>query len=79
MVTDEQFVEMIKAAPLGDGDLAEALSVSIPTIGRWKAGENLPHQAMRGPVERFLTGEVGQTVHRVGCLCGFCKAGFTRI
>ena len=54
---DTAFQQMIQAA-LEDGfsvrSLADGLSVSLPTIRRWKDGTNLPGQALRRAVTIWL-------------------------
>jgi hypothetical protein len=42
---------------MSDGDLAEELLVSRPTISRWRNGRNLPHRAMRGPILEWIAKE----------------------
>jgi hypothetical protein len=54
MIEDNEFVAALNACKMPDNELADALSVSKPTITRWKAGKNLPHDAMRLPVLKFL-------------------------
>lgn len=39
---------------IDDTELASALRVSIPTIGRWASGQSAPHPFGRGPVLLFL-------------------------
>ena len=41
----------------GDSELADALSVSRPTISRWRRGKNLPHKAMRQAILDWLVKE----------------------
>lgn len=53
-MSDEQFVLMIQSVKLDEGVLADKLSVSLPAIRRWKAGRNLPHQAIRAAIEKVL-------------------------
>jgi hypothetical protein len=54
MVDDKQFVEALHASRKTIQDTADGLSVSKPTVIRWMAGQNLPHQAMRQPILDFL-------------------------
>ena len=53
----DAFVSVFKDAKavleLGDLELANALRVSRPTIGRWERGESAPHPLARRPV--FMT------------------------
>lgn len=53
----DAFVRIFKDAmavlELGDLELANALKVSRPTIGRWERGESAPHPLARRPV--FMT------------------------
>lgn len=37
-------------------DMADALMVSRPTLSRWAAGQNLPHEDLRPSVVRKLCG-----------------------
>ena len=49
-MNDQDFADLI-ARTLGHGvhivELADALSVSLPTIVRWALNQNLPHGVMR--------------------------------
>lgn len=54
MIMDEEFVGLLNASERGVSEIANALSVSLPTVRRWKAGTNLPHQAMRSAAVKWL-------------------------
>lgn len=54
MITDEEFIACIRASKLTISELANAVSVSQPTIRRWRSGMNLPHQAVRESILKFL-------------------------
>ena len=34
--------------------LADAILVSIPTVGRWAEGKNMPHKIMMPPIIKFI-------------------------
>lgn len=53
-MTDEDFVKLINESGLSEAELAGAISVSRPTIRRWKAGKNLPHNLVRLSIQRYL-------------------------
>ena len=57
MISDEDFVgTIIQASDIyGEKYLADELLVSLPTIKRWKVGENLPANAVRKSVTEWLT------------------------
>src|SRR5438105_15926549 len=52
------FTELVSEAcrllELTDQQIADELMVSRPTVSRWKAGKNLPHRALRGPISKAL-------------------------
>lgn len=55
-VTDEAFAAAIAGAiqELGAGAMAQALRVSRPSVERWARGKNLPHEALRPAVMKWL-------------------------
>lgn len=71
MVTDEQFVYLLKEARLSPQQIGDALSVSRPTVERWLKGENLPYGAMREPIVEFLSDTFAQDV--LYCECEDCQ------
>jgi ribosome-binding protein aMBF1 (putative translation factor) len=66
LTIDDDFQRLIVAArglfEMSDGELADALSVSRPTINRWVNGKNLPYNALRkavfGWIDRQLTKKI---------------------
>ena len=66
---DETFRRMIERSvlvlELYDGELADALKVSRPTVNRWRNGRNLPHPVMRNPIIRWLKQEVRAKLRRL--------------
>lgn len=56
---DAEFIAMIQhALEVGRVDeqgLADFLSVSRPTIARWKVGKNLPYNALRPEIQKALS------------------------
>ena len=42
MITDEQFVELVRNTSLPRVQLAEKLGVALSTIRRWRVGQKLP-------------------------------------
>lgn len=67
MISDQEFMDTIACAlghgiPLGE--LADALSVSQPTIARWALGVSAPYRSARDVVARYLWEKYGQSVRR---------------
>lgn len=60
MISDEQFVKVIRDTKLSVQVAADALGVSQPTIRRWAEGKNLPYQAVR----RYLVEEISNAEGR---------------
>lgn len=54
-MTDERFTGIVNSGSLTDQEIADAVSVSIPTVRRWKAGLNLPAYSMRPGIAAALT------------------------
>jgi len=50
---------------INDQQLADALSVSRPTINRWINGRNLPYLAMRKPVITWIDKQVSEKIRRI--------------
>ncbi len=63
---DDDFRRLVVEArglfEMSDGELADALSVSRPTVNRWINGKNLPYNALRkaifGWIDRQLTKKI---------------------
>lgn len=53
---DEEFQVMIERALecVTEEELADAISVSQPSVERWSRGENLPHPVMRKHIAREI-------------------------
>jgi len=55
---DEHFQRILREAQalleLSDQEVADALSVSRPTVNRWVNGKNLPYYAMRKPIQSWI-------------------------
>jgi transcriptional regulator with XRE-family HTH domain len=55
---DDEFQKLISGAQhvleMTDGELADALSVSRPTINRWVNGRNLPYNGLRKAVFTWI-------------------------
>lgn len=70
-MTDQEFrVALIQGADgLGNNVVADHLSVSHPTVQRWKVGKNLPHNALRPVILNALA------KLKSGCAkdCEICK------
>ena len=57
MISDEYFSAVIRftiAHGITPMEMADGLSVSLPTICRWHNGRNLPMQAMRAAVLKWI-------------------------
>lgn len=50
---------------LSDQEMADALLVSRPTVNRWIRGKNLPHQALRKPVNTWIVEQLTQRIKRL--------------
>jgi len=63
-ISDEQFRTMIETAlkHMSVSDIANGLSVSLPTITRWASGRSSPHPVMREPIKKFLEEKLGTSV-----------------
>lgn len=61
-MSDMDFVALIRVAEqdLGIGTLADALRVSVPTVGRWAVGKNLPHAGMRPAIAEYIGSAAAQ-------------------
>ena len=55
---DAQFVDVLKRAAqvleLSEGQIADALRVSRPTVNRWLNAQSDPHPAMRQPIFHWI-------------------------
>jgi DNA-binding XRE family transcriptional regulator len=63
---DNEFQKLISGAQkvleMTDGDLADALSVSRPTINRWVNGRNLPYNGLRKAVFTWIDGQLSKKI-----------------
>lgn len=50
---------------MSDKEIADALSVSRPTVNRWVNGKNLPYYAMRRPIQTWIGDQVAQRIRRI--------------
>ena len=42
IITDTQFVEIVRRTKLSRVRVAELLGITLPTVRRWRAGQSLP-------------------------------------
>ena len=61
MITDTEFVSVLSGSSKTASEIADGLSVSKPTIGRWLAGVNLPMQGLRAAMVKYLMGVSKET------------------
>jgi len=52
----KQLMELVNAKDLSVRDVAHACGVPVPTVERWRSGQNVPHEAMRPAVIALLAG-----------------------
>jgi hypothetical protein len=59
-MTDDDFVYAIRRAERDAGIrvVADTLRVSVPTVGRWAVGKNLPHPGVREAAVKALVAEI---------------------
>ena len=50
---------------MSDQEIADALSVSRPTVNRWVNGKNLPYYAMRKPILSWIGDQLTVKVKRL--------------
>jgi transcriptional regulator with XRE-family HTH domain len=66
---DENFQGVLRAAQglleMSDQEIADALSVSRPTVNRWMNGKNLPYNAMRKPVFSWIDAQLSARIKRI--------------
>ena len=60
IMKDIDFTELINNCSLTEIELASSISVSLPTIRRWKEGKNLPHNLVREAISKFLKGSIAE-------------------
>ena len=53
---------------LSDQEIADALSVSRPTVNRWIHGKNLPYHAMRKPILSWIGEQLTARIKRIESL-----------
>jgi len=53
---------------MSDKEIADALSVSRPTVNRWVNGKNLPYYAMRRPIQTWIGEQISQKIKRIEAL-----------
>jgi len=72
LTSDEEFPKMLLLAQLlleiSDQEMADALSVSRPTINRWTNKRNLPYLAMRKPVSTWISKRVAEKIRSLDAL-----------
>jgi len=61
----EVLVECQRLLEMTDLQIADALSVSRPTVSRWMHGKNLPHIGLRKPIFNWFERELGKRVKRL--------------
>lgn len=59
------FAEAQGVLEMSDQEIADQLSVSRPTVNRWKNGKNLPHPAMRKHILNWIVERVAMRIKRV--------------
>jgi len=66
---DAEFQRILQDAQalleMSDQEIADALSVSRPTVNRWINGKNLPYNAMRKPVLTWIQEQLTQKLKKV--------------
>jgi transcriptional regulator with XRE-family HTH domain len=66
---DEEFRVVFRDAQtlleLSDQELADTLSMSRPTVNRWRNGRNLPHFAMRKHILRWIGEQLTAKVKKI--------------
>jgi len=68
--TDSEFQRIFREAQavleMSDQEIADALSVSRPTVNRWVNGKNLPYYAMRKPILTWIGEQLTTKIRRLG-------------
>ena len=66
---DTEFQRILREAQalleLSDQEIADALSVSRPTVNRWVNGKNLPYYAMRKPIMTWIGEQLSLKIRRL--------------
>jgi len=66
---DAEFQRVFREAQalleMSDQEIADALSVSRPSVNRWTNGRNLPYYAMRKHVLNWVTGQLAAKIKRL--------------
>jgi DNA-binding transcriptional regulator YiaG len=58
----EAFNEAQTLLELSDGEFADKLLVSRPTVNRWVRGRNLPRRALRRSIVNWIDGQLAQRI-----------------
>jgi transcriptional regulator with XRE-family HTH domain len=66
---DNEFQRILREAQalleMSDQEIADAISVSRPTVNRWINGKNLPYYAMRKPIVTWIGEQLAVKVKRL--------------
>jgi transcriptional regulator with XRE-family HTH domain len=66
---DAEFQRILREAQAlletSDQEIADALSVSRPTVNRWMNGKNLPYNAMRKPILTWIGEQLSVKIKRL--------------
>jgi DNA-binding transcriptional regulator YiaG len=66
---DAEFHRILREAQAlletSDQEIADALSVSRPTVNRWMNGKNLPYNAMRKPILTWIGEQLSVKIKRL--------------
>lgn len=66
LLDDDEFQRIIREAQtileMTEREIADQLSVSRPTVNRWKNGKNLPYNAMRKYVSNWIDQQLGSKI-----------------
>ena len=69
---DAEFQRILRQAQIllemSDQEIADAFSVSRPTVNRWINGKNLPYYAMRRPIQSWIGERLTSKVRRLESL-----------
>jgi transcriptional regulator with XRE-family HTH domain len=80
---DEEFQRVIREAQalleVSDREIADALSVSRPTVNRWINGKNLPYYAMRKPIVAWIRDRLTVKIKRLEASARQFAASYSRI
>ena len=67
--SDAEFQRVFREAQalleMSDQEIADALSVSRPSVNRWTNGRNLPHNAMRKYILKWIAGQLDSMVRKL--------------